>query len=247
MGPSARRFGWLLAIVVALAAACGDPAVPPVPVAPSGTIAAPEITCLGVVPAKCREIVGDIQGGNPDNQPVAIRIVCTAAPCTELAGQVSIDLVGADGTRSSSGMGWATAGGGGPLPPVPHCRRPRRSRREVSRPAFRPGSSRRAWGCRRRAARRWRAASSTGCRVARPSRRSRSPARKPAICRPGAAGPSSCSRTGRRRRRTGPTATDPRRTAVGRPLQSPPEHETRSPVSVRLARRRPATPGAHPE
>ena len=124
MGPSARRFGWLLAIVVALAAACGDPAVPPVPVAPSGTIAAPEITCLGVVPAKCREIVGDIQGGNPDNQPVAIRIVCTTAPCTELAGQVSIDLVGADGTRSSSGMGWATAGGGGPLPPVPQLPTP---------------------------------------------------------------------------------------------------------------------------
>ena len=52
---------------------------------------------------------------------MAARVRCTSARCSEAQGEVSIEIVYADGSRSQSGYGWESAPGiGGPEPvPVP--------------------------------------------------------------------------------------------------------------------------------
>jgi len=41
--------------------------------------------------------------------PVAIRVVCATKSCTEAEGAVAVDVLYADGSRSSSSYGWSAA------------------------------------------------------------------------------------------------------------------------------------------
>ena len=108
--------GGLLVLVTALAAACGEPPSEGTP-DPSAGPGAPQVVCLGVPASKCRAFVEQAAANGGTTPLVGVRIVCSAGPCVERSGQVTIDAVYADGRRESSGSGWATAGGGAP-PPV---------------------------------------------------------------------------------------------------------------------------------
>ena len=105
-----------LAMAVALIAGCGDPA-PSEGVEPSqdGSLSG-QFQCLGVAPSKCQEYLRSAQVRGVVS---AIRIVCTKPPCNEQRGEVTIDVLYADGQRSSSGEGWATLGGVGAPAPLP--------------------------------------------------------------------------------------------------------------------------------
>jgi hypothetical protein len=109
---------WLLAIAAVLAVACGEPPAE-VTVDPSAGPVAPQVTCLGVVAAKCTELVLQIEEQSFGAPLVAIRIVCSAPPCVERSGEVKVDAAYADGRRESSGSAWGTVGGGGAPPPQP--------------------------------------------------------------------------------------------------------------------------------
>jgi hypothetical protein len=72
-----------------------------------------------VVASKCAEFLKDAQTNGVPAAVTAIRIVCTSPPCTEQQGQVTVDVLYANGQRTSTGTGWATVGGGQVLPPGP--------------------------------------------------------------------------------------------------------------------------------
>ena len=110
----ARVLGLALAALL-LASGCDD--APPSPAPSVGTAGTPEVACLGVPAGKCAEIVEDVQANGSVVPAVAIQIRCSGSPCTEQQGQVTIDVVYADGQRSSSGQGWAEAGGPFEIPP----------------------------------------------------------------------------------------------------------------------------------
>jgi hypothetical protein len=118
----------LLLLIAALLAACGGPGTASDATGPSDEASAtappaPVVDCLGVVAAKCRSIVADAAWDKPAVPPARIRITCTAMRCDDREGEVEIEIVFADGTRSSYGQGWATAGAapgvGGPGEPPP--------------------------------------------------------------------------------------------------------------------------------
>jgi hypothetical protein len=105
------------AIATAVVVGCGDPAASDVVEASQDGSTLGQSACLGVVTSKCNEILGEAQ-----RQGVVstIRIVCTRPPCTERQGEVTIEVVFANGGQSSWGEGWQTAGGVAPAPaPVP--------------------------------------------------------------------------------------------------------------------------------
>ncbi len=116
----------LLLVVAAMLGACGGAAsdAPASSVRASAT-AAPEpvVECVGVVATKCRELVAAVGTEKPGVPPARIRITCTAMRCDDHQGEVEVEVVFADGTRSTLGQGWATAGGapgvGGPGEPPP--------------------------------------------------------------------------------------------------------------------------------
>ena len=108
---------FVAAVAMAVVVGCGDPAASDVVEASQDGSTLGESACLGVVTSKCNEILREAQ-----RQGVVstIRIVCTRPPCTELQGEVTIDVVFANGDRSSWGEGWGTVLHGGPaLVPVP--------------------------------------------------------------------------------------------------------------------------------
>jgi hypothetical protein len=113
-----RTAGRLLAvlIVAVLAAACGEPPAEAT-LDPSLGPAAPQVTCLGVPASKCAEFAKQATADGGTVPLVAIRIVCSAAPCFEQSGQVAIDIVYADGRRDSTGTAWDTVRGTGAPPP----------------------------------------------------------------------------------------------------------------------------------
>jgi hypothetical protein len=117
----------VLAIAVLLAACGGAASEAPASSEQASATAPPEpvVECLGVVATKCPELVAGVGTEKPDVPPARIRITCTSMRCDDRQGEVEVDVVFADGTRSSFGQGWATAGGGpgvvgpGGQPPEP--------------------------------------------------------------------------------------------------------------------------------
>ena len=110
-----------------LTAGCGEPApeVSSSPAAPA--VASPFVACTGVPASTCVQAVQGVGLNGSRVPPAAIRVTCAARSCTELEGAVSVDVVYADGSRSSSGFGWGAAGqpvqvpGPPALTVVPRC------------------------------------------------------------------------------------------------------------------------------
>jgi hypothetical protein len=111
--PMRRRAGIAIATLL-LAAGCGDPPTD-ASTAPSG----PAITCVGVPAGACARAVENIGSNGSRVPPAAMRVTCTAPFCSHREGAVTIDVVYADGTRSSSGYGWAAAAPAGQAPGPP--------------------------------------------------------------------------------------------------------------------------------
>jgi hypothetical protein len=88
-----------------LAAGCGEPS-PDESIAPTD----PTIGCIGVPASTCRQVVDGIRSNGFQVPPASIQVTCTPGICTELQGAVSIEVVYADGSRSSSGFVWGAAG-----------------------------------------------------------------------------------------------------------------------------------------
>ena len=101
----------LAAIAIAIAAmlttaGCGEPAPGPVE---SSTPSGPPITCVGVPASTCSEALEGVRTNGSTVPPVAIRVVCATKSCTEAEGAVAVDVLYADGTRSSGSFGWSAA------------------------------------------------------------------------------------------------------------------------------------------
>ena len=116
-----RRLAAILvaSVTTVILAACGDPSPSDGLADPTDGPAAPNVQCLGVVASKCAEFLEDAQSSGGPVAVTAIRIVCTAPPCTVQQGQVTVDVLYANGQRTSMGTGWATVGGPQVLPPGP--------------------------------------------------------------------------------------------------------------------------------
>jgi hypothetical protein len=87
-----------------------------------------ERTCLGFPSEVCLRQVEDLEvEGSTRGGVVAYRILCTAAQCTEAAGEGTVAVVFADGTGREGGFGYASPVGTppegtvGPLPVAPVC------------------------------------------------------------------------------------------------------------------------------
>lgn len=110
----------ILGVLVAtiLLGACDGALATQPPQEPEGP---PVVQCLGIPALTCNEHAAGIGPSGSGARPVAIRITCTRAPCTPQQGEASVEIVYADGTRSSSGFGWVQAAPGivKPVPPAP--------------------------------------------------------------------------------------------------------------------------------
>lgn len=96
----------LIAVLTTLACVgCGEPP-PDASSVPTG----PTVTCLGVPASTCSQAMEGVRTNGSTVPPVVIRVACTARACTVAEGAVSVDVVYADGTHSSSGFGWSAAG-----------------------------------------------------------------------------------------------------------------------------------------
>jgi hypothetical protein len=119
--PLRRRAGIALATLL-LATGCDDPATDA-----STAPVEPAVACIGVPAGACARAVEETGSSGSSVPPAAIRVMCTAPSCSDREGAVRIGVVYADGTRSSSGYGWAAAvpAGQAPGPPaltvVPTC------------------------------------------------------------------------------------------------------------------------------
>jgi hypothetical protein len=101
--------GRLAAITLAIAtvlvvAGCGEPP-PEESIAPTD----PTVSCIGVPASACRQAVEGIRSNGFKVPAAAIQVTCAPGICTELQGAVSIEVVYADGSRSSSGFAWGAA------------------------------------------------------------------------------------------------------------------------------------------
>jgi hypothetical protein len=76
-----------------------------------GQAVVPAPICKGVPAVQCQEAATQIADDTGLVAPiVAITVTCVAkVPCTPQAGEVTIDVTFADGTRESSGYGWASS------------------------------------------------------------------------------------------------------------------------------------------
>src|SRR4051812_2980389 len=106
-----------LLLVMAIVAGCGDPAPSDSPDPSQDGLQSQPFQCLGVSPRKCNDLLQNVQAGGV---VAAIRIVCTKPPCTDQQGEVRVDVIYANGQRTSEGAGWGTVGGAVQVPaPVP--------------------------------------------------------------------------------------------------------------------------------
>ena len=74
-----------------------------------------DVACVGVPHAACDEVVASFRdsGAAPI---VQVTVTCTSAQCTTTDGEVQLDVLDANGQRSSAGSGYGNAQG---LPPAP--------------------------------------------------------------------------------------------------------------------------------
>jgi len=77
-------------------------------------------TCLGVPESMCKSQLADAERNAPPGAGavVGIRIRCTAATCTEQAGEVEVTATYANGQTVNMGMGW-NAAPAAPAPAIP--------------------------------------------------------------------------------------------------------------------------------
>jgi hypothetical protein len=108
-----RRVGLLL-VTALIVSGCLWEAAPAVPI--QGVPGQPAISCLGVPPMICQQVLDDAAlNASPGAQVVQAQIVCTQQPCTLVRGQVEGTIVYSDGQSTTMGMGWE-----GPMPaPAP--------------------------------------------------------------------------------------------------------------------------------
>jgi hypothetical protein len=119
-----RRLALIAIATLLTVAGCGEP--PPDPVE-SSTPSGPPITCVGVPASTCSEALAGVRTNGSPVAPIAIRVACAAKACTEAEGAAAVDVLYADGSRSSSSFGWSAANqpveipGPPPLAVVPVC------------------------------------------------------------------------------------------------------------------------------
>jgi len=111
-----RRLALIAIVAVLSAVGCGEP--PPDPVE-SSTPSGPPITCVGVPASTCSETLDGVRTNGSPVPPVAIRVVCAAKACTEAEGAAAVEVLYADGSRSSSSFGWSAAGEPVSIPGAP--------------------------------------------------------------------------------------------------------------------------------
>lgn len=74
---------------------------------PMGPVAAGEATCVGLSQEICTQVV-DALPGSESSEVSGFRVRCTAdAACSSLSGDLDVDVVWSDGTRTSESLGWA--------------------------------------------------------------------------------------------------------------------------------------------
>jgi len=100
------RLAAIAIVAMPAVAACGEPAPSPVE---SSTPSGPPMTCVGVPASTCSEAMEGVRTNGSTVPAVAIRVVCAAEACTEAEGAVAVDVLYADGSRSSSSYGWSAA------------------------------------------------------------------------------------------------------------------------------------------
>ena len=94
---------WAVLAAAILVGGCGGLAR-----VPSGRRPAAECRCVGVAQAACDDAVASLEGSF--SAPIVqIRVACMIAACTPTDGQVTIDVLLADGRRESSGYGYGSA------------------------------------------------------------------------------------------------------------------------------------------
>lgn len=113
------RLACLGVMLAVFGTGCGDPPPTDSTGDPSAGPAEPQVACLGVVASMCAEFLNQAVVDGRGVPVSAIRIVCTAAPCTVRQGEVKIDVLYVNGRRNSSGSGWGSVGGGGAPAPMP--------------------------------------------------------------------------------------------------------------------------------
>lgn len=107
-----RLLGHLLA--AAIVAACQPEAVP---VDAVDQPAQPAMSCVGVPPSICQQMLDDARrNAQPGAVVVQLHIRCTKPPCTLRSGEAESNVVYSDGSSSGMGMGWE---GAAPAPGVP--------------------------------------------------------------------------------------------------------------------------------
>jgi hypothetical protein len=105
-----RALGTILLAVVVVAACGAD--------GPSEAAALePIVDCAGVPAERCQSAVVEAMA-EPGNRPHvrAITVRCTAPSCTIQEGQMAVTVLLDDGSRITSGSGWAAAAPGVPAP-----------------------------------------------------------------------------------------------------------------------------------
>ncbi len=113
------RSGLLLTLGVLLAG-CGATPSSGTPFNPS-LPAEPAVSCAGAPWDKCADIVRSIVPNAAGARPVRVAVTCVARVCNASVGDVSVEVIFEDGSRSSSGQGWQSLGGppGMKQPPAP--------------------------------------------------------------------------------------------------------------------------------
>lgn len=102
-----RRIGLLL-VAALLVGGCMWEAAPAVPI--QAVPGQPAVSCLGVPPMTCQELLADADSNaNPGTFVVQARIVCTRQPCTLARGEVEATILYSDGQSSTMGMSWEGA------------------------------------------------------------------------------------------------------------------------------------------
>jgi len=97
---------WAVLATAVLVGGCGGPEPSASPTEPP--IGQPNVACLGVPQAPCDDAVKSLEGMF-DAPIVRISVACTVPACTATDGQVSIDVLLANGRRENSGYGYGIA------------------------------------------------------------------------------------------------------------------------------------------
>ncbi len=80
---------------------------------PSGPVASPRVSCVGIPATRCNEAVATVARSLPNTMPVSIEVTCVAGTCTPDSGAMDTVVTLADGSQlRSTTVQWSGGGGG---------------------------------------------------------------------------------------------------------------------------------------